>query len=91
MRLQFSAAVLLSLTALASAHFQLQFPEPRGVFVEKQEPTFCGMFSGLYLLCALQTYFTVDGYNTAVDNRTEFPLSGGQISLNSEHPIWTRE
>ncbi|KAJ6534481.1 hypothetical protein DFH09DRAFT_890514, partial [Mycena vulgaris] len=30
-----------SLIALANAHFQLQFPPPRGVFVEDDEPTFC--------------------------------------------------
>ena len=32
-----------------------------------------------------------DGYTTAVSNRTEFPLSGGFISLNSEHPVWACE
>ncbi|KAF8845410.1 hypothetical protein BDN67DRAFT_919949 [Paxillus ammoniavirescens] len=26
---------------IADAHFQLQYPSPRGVFVEDQEPTFC--------------------------------------------------
>jgi hypothetical protein len=26
----------------------------------------------------------------AVDNRTSFPLSGGVVTLNSEHPKWTR-
>ncbi|KAF9480446.1 hypothetical protein BDN70DRAFT_856857 [Pholiota conissans] len=57
--------------AAVSAHFQLQYPPPRGVFVEDDEPTFC------------------DGYLTAVSNRTEFPLSGGFFSLNSEHPKWT--
>ncbi|KAJ6604420.1 hypothetical protein DFH09DRAFT_308466 [Mycena vulgaris] len=33
--------VLASLIAVASAHFQLAFPAPRGVFVEDDEPTFC--------------------------------------------------
>ncbi|KAI0803055.1 hypothetical protein BC629DRAFT_1438146 [Irpex lacteus] len=68
-----AAFVLLSgLVAAASAHFQLQFPPPRGPFVEKNEPTFC------------------DAYPPSADaNRTEFPLSGGFISLNSEHPLWT--
>jgi len=27
--------------SVASAHFQLQYPAPRGVFVEDNEPTFC--------------------------------------------------
>ncbi|KAJ7676597.1 hypothetical protein DFH06DRAFT_1168584 [Mycena polygramma] len=30
-----------TLLGLASAHFQLQFPQPRGVFVEDDEPKFC--------------------------------------------------
>jgi len=55
----------------ANAHFQLQYPLPRGVFVQDQEPTFC------------------DGYDSAVPNRTVFPLSNGLINLNSEHPQWT--
>ncbi|KAJ8508082.1 hypothetical protein ONZ45_g9604 [Pleurotus djamor] len=65
--------LLVSWTALfgiVNAHFQLQFPAPRGPFVEDDEPTFC------------------DGFR-AVGNRTEFPLSGGFYSLNSEHPRWT--
>ncbi|KAH8100550.1 hypothetical protein BXZ70DRAFT_937798 [Cristinia sonorae] len=65
-----SAAFLSGLLTVVSAHFQLQFPPPRGPFIEKQEPNFC------------------DSY-TSVVNRTQFPLSGGFISLNSEHPKWT--
>ena len=38
-----SFAALASLAAVANAHFQLQFPSPRGKFVEDDEPTFCGM------------------------------------------------
>ncbi|KAJ7683220.1 hypothetical protein B0H17DRAFT_1170000 [Mycena rosella] len=33
--------VIASFITLASAHFQLQFPLPRGPFVEAKEPTFC--------------------------------------------------
>ncbi|KIP10575.1 hypothetical protein PHLGIDRAFT_65374 [Phlebiopsis gigantea 11061_1 CR5-6] len=62
--------ILAALLGSASAHFQLQYPPPRGVFAEDTEPTFC------------------DGYTSAVSNRTEFPLSGGFVSLNSEHPVW---
>ncbi|KAK7694434.1 hypothetical protein QCA50_001620 [Cerrena zonata] len=36
-----SIAFLLGSLSVASAHFQLQFPTPRGVFVEDDEPTFC--------------------------------------------------
>ncbi|KAJ7431074.1 hypothetical protein B0H11DRAFT_2132194 [Mycena galericulata] len=32
---------IASLITLASAHFQMQFPIPRGPFVEDNEPTFC--------------------------------------------------
>ncbi|KAJ7073227.1 hypothetical protein B0H15DRAFT_917699 [Mycena belliarum] len=35
------ALFLASLLALANAHFQLQFPPPRGKFVEDDEPKFC--------------------------------------------------
>ncbi|KAH9947641.1 hypothetical protein B0H21DRAFT_737384 [Amylocystis lapponica] len=66
-----TAAYFLGLLTAVSAHFQLQFPAPRGPFVEDDEPTFC------------------DNYGNAVDNRTQFPLSGGFFSLNSEHPLWT--
>ncbi|KAF8226057.1 hypothetical protein L208DRAFT_388985 [Tricholoma matsutake] len=62
---------LLSFAAIASAHFQLQFPPPRGPFTAANEPTFC------------------DGYNNPAANRTQFPLTGGFYSLNSEHPQWT--
>jgi hypothetical protein len=30
-----------------------------------------------------------DNYVQAVSNRSEFPLTGGFITLNSEHPSWT--
>ncbi|KAI0794288.1 hypothetical protein C8Q74DRAFT_567685 [Fomes fomentarius] len=36
-----TAACVSSLIAVVSAHFQLQFPPPRGDFVAKNEPTFC--------------------------------------------------
>ncbi|KAJ7275274.1 hypothetical protein B0H12DRAFT_968949, partial [Mycena haematopus] len=36
-----TSLVFASLFALANAHFQLQVPIPRGVFVEDNEPTFC--------------------------------------------------
>lgn len=28
--------------SFVSAHFQLQYPDPRGPFVEDNEPNFCG-------------------------------------------------
>jgi len=66
-----AVATIAGLVSIASAHFQLQYPAPRGPFVEDDEPTFC------------------DGYTDAGSNRTVFPLSGGVIEINSEHPTWT--
>ncbi|KAG7099454.1 hypothetical protein E1B28_001305 [Marasmius oreades] len=37
----FQIALQLSLLLLTTAHFQLQFPSPRGPFNEDQEPNFC--------------------------------------------------
>jgi len=34
-------STFLGLASVASAHFQLQYPEPRGVFVDTNEPSFC--------------------------------------------------
>ncbi|KAH7911217.1 hypothetical protein BJ138DRAFT_973749, partial [Hygrophoropsis aurantiaca] len=40
--MQFSTLALLTgLASIASAHFQLQYPTPRGPFVEDNEPNFC--------------------------------------------------
>lgn len=79
---------LLSFAAIASAHFQLQFPPPRGPFTAANEPTFCGVFR-----CWWNNYPAhcrpLDGYNNPAANRTQFPLTGGFYSLNSEHPQWT--
>lgn len=33
---------VVALASVAQAHFQLQYPAPRGVFVQNNEPTFCG-------------------------------------------------
>ncbi|PFH50744.1 hypothetical protein AMATHDRAFT_60586 [Amanita thiersii Skay4041] len=40
-----TAVVLTSLIAAVNAHFQLQFPAPRGPFNEDKEPTFCDGFN----------------------------------------------
>ncbi|KAG5648155.1 hypothetical protein DXG03_006109 [Asterophora parasitica] len=68
---RYLALLVLALAAVVNAHFQLQYPPPRGVFVEDDEPNFC------------------DGYKTPASNRSEFPLTGGFFTLNSEHPKWT--
>ncbi|KAL0950891.1 hypothetical protein HGRIS_007650 [Hohenbuehelia grisea] len=66
-----SYLVAAGFAAVVNAHFQLQFPAPRGRFVEDNEPKFC------------------DGFTSPVSNRTQFPLTGGFFTLNSEHPKWT--
>ncbi|KAG5650441.1 hypothetical protein H0H81_012265 [Sphagnurus paluster] len=38
---RYLALLMLALAAVVNAHFQLQYPPPRGVFVEDNEPTFC--------------------------------------------------
>lgn len=42
-RMLAKSIVLLLSAGLAAAHFQMQFPIPRGPFVEDDEPTFCGI------------------------------------------------
>ncbi|KAI0670114.1 hypothetical protein C8Q78DRAFT_976624 [Trametes maxima] len=40
--MRFATALFMSgLLTAVSAHFQLQYPAPRGAFVEDEEPTFC--------------------------------------------------
>jgi hypothetical protein len=76
------------LSTAVQAHFQLQYPIPRGPFVQDSEPSFCGQPEIIYILF-VDAHRIVDGYNDAVDNRTVFPLSNGIININSEHPLWT--
>ncbi|RDB28521.1 hypothetical protein Hypma_015284 [Hypsizygus marmoreus] len=38
-------AVLAFLSGLASAHFRLLYPEPRGLYVADEEPKFCGGYN----------------------------------------------
>ena len=45
---------------------------------------------GRVLPLPTHTDVSSDGYPHSVSNRTVFPLSGGVISLTSEHPVWTR-
>ena len=83
-------AALASFAIGVSAHFQLQYPEPRGPFVEDDEPKFCGMLNlTSHEQCRTDCFGLVDNYVNAVSNRTAFPLSGGYIILNSEHTSWT--
>ncbi|KAG5719315.1 hypothetical protein E4T56_gene13298 [Termitomyces sp. T112] len=50
-------AVLVLLTGV-NAHFRLLYPEPRGVFIEDQEPNFCGGYTNAV---ANRTTFPLSG------------------------------
>jgi hypothetical protein len=81
-------ALLAGAVTMVNAHFQLAFPPPRGLFDEDNEVNFCGIVVGL--LTVLVLTLGADNYVQAVSNRSKFPLSGGFVTLNSEHTSWTR-
>ncbi|KAJ6562156.1 hypothetical protein B0H19DRAFT_1143713 [Mycena capillaripes] len=85
MRPTSTAFLLASLTALANAHFQLQFPAPRGVFVEDNEPNFCDGYDnpaanrttfpltgGFYSLNSEHTSWTAEVALSTLGNPTQF-------------------
>jgi hypothetical protein len=81
---------LALLTAVVNAHFQLQFPPPRGPFNAPDEVKFCGASQTFATIYIIHSYLSVpDGYPNAASNRTLFPLSGGYITLKTGHPNWT--
>ncbi|KAJ6562163.1 hypothetical protein B0H19DRAFT_1026950 [Mycena capillaripes] len=85
MRPTSTAFLLASLTVLANAHFQLQFPAPRGVFVEDDEPNFCDGYDnpaanrtafpltgGFYSLNSEHTAWTAGVALSTLANPTKF-------------------
>jgi hypothetical protein len=84
----YTFALLTSAITVVNAHFQLAFPPPRGPFDDTNEVNFCGKVVCFVSIRVLMS--TADNYVDAVSNRSEFPLSGGFVTLNSEHPQWTR-
>jgi len=81
-------ALLTSAITVVNAHFRLAFPPPRGPFDAPNEVNFCGnvaSFSSIRILTLGE-----DNYINAVSNRSEFPLSGGYITLHSSHVNWRR-
>ena len=81
-------ALLTSVITMVNAHVQLAYPPPRGPFDAKNEVNFCGnvvRFPSIRVLT-----FATDNYVDAVDNRTEFPITGGYVTLRSGHPSWNR-
>jgi hypothetical protein len=79
-------ALLTSATTAVNAHFQLAYPAARGPFNAKNEVNFCGNVARLSSIRILT--FAADNYVDAVDNRAEFPISGGYVTLRSGHPNW---
>ncbi|KAJ3736966.1 hypothetical protein DFJ43DRAFT_1017420 [Lentinula guzmanii] len=81
----FTAFTLTALFAVVSAHFQLQFPPPRGAFVEDQEPNFCDGYdsvasnrtsfplnNGIISLNSEHPQWTAAVFITNVSNPTSF-------------------
>lgn len=84
----YTFALLTSAITAVNAHFQLAFPSPRGAFNEDNEVNFCGNVPCIMSIRVLMS--RADNYAEAVSNRSEFPLKGGFVTLNSEHPKWNR-
>jgi hypothetical protein len=83
-----TVALLASAITTVNAHFQLAYPPPRGPFDDDNEVNFCGNVARFLTIRVLM--FMADNYVNAVSNRSEFPLSGGFVTLDSEHPTWSR-
>lgn len=81
-------ALLTSAITAVNAHFQLAYPAPRGPFNAKNEVNFCGNVARPSPIRVVT--FAADNFVDAVDNRTEFPISGGYVTLRSGHPNWNR-
>jgi hypothetical protein len=81
-------ALLTSAITAVNAHFHLYYPPPRGPFDADNEVNFCGNVARFSSIRDLM--FAADNYVNAVSNRSEFPLSGGYVTLRSGHPNWSR-
>jgi hypothetical protein len=84
----YTFAVLTSAITAVNAHFQLAYPPPRGPFDDNNEVNFCGNVARF--VCIRDLMSAADNYVDAVSNRSEFPLRGGFVTLQSEHPNWSR-
>jgi len=77
-----SAATLAGLVSVASAHFQLQYPLPRGVFVEDNEPGFC---DGYTQAVSNRTVFPLS--NGVISMNSEHPAwTVGVIISTAQNP-----
>ncbi|KAI0361854.1 hypothetical protein OH77DRAFT_1380458, partial [Trametes cingulata] len=91
-----TAAFLPALLTVVSAHFQLQFPPPRGPFVEDNEPTFCDGYAdavsnrtvfptkgGIFSLHSEHPQWTLGGVIATVQDPNSFDnfTSDGQFQF----------
>lgn len=92
MRFNFYTFALLLTSAITAvnAHFQLSYPPPRGPFSEDNEVNFCGNVACFASKLDWVLMPVADNYVNAVSNRSGFPLRGGIVTLESEHPTWSR-
>jgi len=79
-------ALLTGAITVVNAHFRLAYPPPRGPFDAPNEVNFCGNVASFSYIRIL--ILGEDNYINAVSNRSEFPLSGGYITLHSSHVNW---
>ncbi|EIW64881.1 uncharacterized protein TRAVEDRAFT_159607 [Trametes versicolor FP-101664 SS1] len=76
--MRFASAVFFSgLLAAVSAHFQLQYPPPRGDFVEDKEPTFCDGYS---TAVSNRTVFPTTGGKISINSEHPQWTLGGIIA-----------
>ncbi|KAN0090749.1 hypothetical protein V8E55_004315 [Tylopilus felleus] len=71
-----------SLAAVANAHFQLQYPLPRGPFVQNSEPTFCDGYTNV---TSNRTVFPIS--NGMINMNSEHPTwTAGVIISTDQDP-----
>ncbi|KAL4068341.1 hypothetical protein V8B97DRAFT_895008 [Scleroderma yunnanense] len=80
--MHFNTLFTLALAAIANAHFQLQYPTPRGPFVDDQEPTFCDGYTNV---TTNRTVFPLT--NGVIDLYSEHPKwTAGVIVSTAQDP-----
>ncbi|KAJ7112852.1 hypothetical protein C8R43DRAFT_856324, partial [Mycena crocata] len=70
-----------SLLAVARAHFQLQFPQPRGAFVEDDEPKFCDGYDNA---ASNRTVFPLSGGFFSINSEHPSWTAGVSLSTKAE-------
>jgi hypothetical protein len=82
---------VFSLLGLANAHFNIEYPEPRGdpFAADASEWIYPCKFPNKFVWNLTSTNSSGANVNqTAQTNRTLWPLTGGSLSLDLHHP-WT--